>query len=251
MNDSALVQKLRCQDPAAVRHLSDCFLPSVWRFVYVRVNGDRHLAEDIVSETVLALMRAVADDKSDIQNPGAWLRSVASNKVTDHFRAAARVQHLIDEAKKTSPVSDDNDAVKQQELLERRKEIREVMDGLPEQQRMSLEWKYIDKLSVREMAERMQTTEKAVESILFRARREFRQRMTKLKDRDEQPGPVNGTSVRESDRAAVQKTAQKTAALEKPTVEREECQENSASPEAGTRKDMAEQALPTEKVTQS
>ena len=196
MNDSALVQGLRTQDPEAVKHLSDAFLPSVWRFVYVRVNGDQHLAEDIVSETVLALIRAVSDKKTEIRNPGAWLRSVASNKVTDHFRAAARVQHLIDEAKKTSPLAEDEDAVKKQEILERRAEVRDVLDELTEQQRLALEWKYVDKLSVREIAERMQTTEKAVESVLFRARRDFRERVVKAEQRDEMPKPgmLNGVA---------------------------------------------------------
>jgi DNA-directed RNA polymerase specialized sigma24 family protein len=37
-----------------------------------------------------------------------------------------------------------------------------------------LEWKYIDGLSVREMADRLGRTEKAVESVLFRARAAFR-----------------------------------------------------------------------------
>ena len=37
-----------------------------------------------------------------------------------------------------------------------------------------LEWKYLDGLSVRDMAERLGETEKAVESVLYRARREFR-----------------------------------------------------------------------------
>ncbi len=51
------------------------------------------------------------------------------------------------------------------------------MDELSDQQRMALEWKYVERLSVREIAERLDTSEKAAESILFRARKEFRQRM--------------------------------------------------------------------------
>ena len=177
LNDSALVDGLRTQDPAAVQDLNDRFLPSVWRFVYVRVNRDRHLAEDVVSEAVLALIKAAADPDIDIQNPGGWLRTVASNKIADHFRAVARVQHLIDDAKQNSDTFDENDASKQQELEERRAEIRNVMDELPDQQRMALEWKYVEKLSVREIGERLSITEKAAESILFRARKDFRQRM--------------------------------------------------------------------------
>ena len=177
MNDSALVEGLRRHDPVAVKHLSECYLPSVWRFVYVKVKGDRHLAEDIVSESVLALIRAVSDPKVEIGNPIAWLRSVATHKVADHFRAAARVQHLIDQAKQAAPVSDGRDAVQEQELQERREEIRQVLDQLPEQTRLALEWKYIDKLSVKVIAERLDITDKAAESILFRGRKEFRQRI--------------------------------------------------------------------------
>ncbi len=176
LNDSQLVQGLRDQDPSAVRHLTERHLPSVWRFVYVRVNGDRHLAEDIVSETVLALVRAAADE-TDIRNPLAWLRSVASNKLRDHFRAAARVQHHIDAVVRSGESSDDNDAHLQQELTEKRQEVLRAMDELTDQQRLSLEWKYVDKLSVREIAERLETTEKAAESILFRARRALRERL--------------------------------------------------------------------------
>lgn len=187
MNDSALVDGLRRHDPAAVKHLTDCFLPSVWRFVYVRVKGDRHLAEDIVSESVLALIRAVSEPELEIGNPVAWLRSVAAHKVADHFRAAARVQHLIDQAKQAVPANEEKDAVQEQELLERRVEIRRVLDHLPEQTRMALEWKYIDKLSVKEIADRLDLTEKAAESILFRGRKEFRQRILMKDEQDNFP----------------------------------------------------------------
>jgi RNA polymerase sigma factor (sigma-70 family) len=67
--------------------------------VYAKVQSDRHLAEDIVGKAVLALIKAAADPEFEVQNLGGWLRTVASNKIADHFRAAARVQHLIDDAK--------------------------------------------------------------------------------------------------------------------------------------------------------
>ena len=171
--------------------MTECYLPSVWRFVYARVNRDPHLAEDIVSETVLALIKAASDPTADISNPGGWLRSVASNKVNDHFRAAARVQHLIDQAKQTTEVADFDEPSGNQEQEERRAEIRTVMDGLPEQQRLALEWKYVDKLSVRSIADRMDVTEKAAESILFRARREFRDRMLRI---DKEDPPQTGSN---------------------------------------------------------
>lgn len=177
MNDSDLVRGLRERSPAAIRQLSECWIPSVWRFVYVRVSGDQHLAEDIVSECVLALIAAVSDPEKEIANPGGWLRSVAANKVNDHFRAAARVQHLLDQVRPGDGDDSNGDPVGQQELIERREAVRNALDSLGDSQRMALEWKYIDRLSVREIAVRLDLTEKAAESVLFRARREFRERL--------------------------------------------------------------------------
>ncbi len=181
MNDSELVRGLRCRDPAAMQWLSNCHLPSLWRFVYTRVNGNQHLAEDITSETILAMLTTIQSQSenhgdAEILNPAGWLRTVAGRRITDHFRAASRVQHLLQQ----SPNHTDagvSDPAKHQELEETRAEVRQTMDDLPDQYRLALEWKYLDKLSVREIAARWGMTEKAAESILFRARREFRERM--------------------------------------------------------------------------
>ena len=190
LDDSALVDGLRRHDPEAVRYLSETCLPSVWRLVYARVHADRHLAEDIVSEAVLVLLNAVADPAVEIGNPLSWLRTVASNKIADHYRAAARVQHLIDQVQHTQPLVETPDATQQLAVLEQRAEVRRILELLPEQTRVVLEWKYIDKVSVRRISERLGLTEKCVESLLFRGRREFRERMLKLQKSDERAGPV-------------------------------------------------------------
>ena len=229
MNDIDLVRRLREKDPKAVQHLNECYLPSVWRFVFVRVDGNHHLAEDIVSETVLALIRAAASDETEIVNPVGWLRAVANRKVQDHYRAVARVQHLIDQVKHTASSNEiESDPAKLLELKERRAEVRQVMDDLPEQHRIALEWKYIDKLSVREIAMRLDMSEKAAESVLFRARRDFRERISTTESEeasDSQPsaGRSNTTSC----------SAQR-AGPDKETNEGDRSEENSNSSFPGT-----------------
>lgn len=182
LNDSQLVRGLRERNSLAVRYLSECWLPSIWRFVYVRVDGDQHLAEDIVSECVLALIHEASDPEKEILNVGGWLRGVAANKVNDHFRAAARVQHLLDQARPDHDHSAEADPVRQQELKERQAAVRNVLDSLGDAQRMALEWKYLDRLTVKEIAVRLELTEKAAESVLFRARCEFRERFERTSD---------------------------------------------------------------------
>ena len=59
---------------------------------------------------------------------------------------------------------------------ETRAAVARVMVALEDEHRLVLEWKYVEGLSVRAMAQRLGRTEKAVEALMFRARAEFRQR---------------------------------------------------------------------------
>lgn len=176
MDSETLIDGLRRSDPAAARHLHDCLVPSIWRFVFFRVRKNAHLAEDIVSETVLALVDAVTADKQ-IDHPAAWLRTVATRRIQDHFRAVARVEKLLENGQQVSRSADREDAPAKHEQAERRQTVRDALDELPENYRLAMEWKYVDKLGVREIAERLNTTEKAAESILFRARNSLRKRL--------------------------------------------------------------------------
>jgi RNA polymerase sigma factor (sigma-70 family) len=116
--------------------------------------------------------------ESEILNLAGWLRTVAGRRIADHYRAVSRVQHLLPQNHNSRSDCAGADPAKHQELQETRQLVRRAMDSMPEQYRMALEWKYLDQLSVREIAARWKMTEKAVESILFRARREFRDQMT-------------------------------------------------------------------------
>ena len=173
MNNDEFIDGLRKQDPAAARHLNECLVPSIWRFVYFRVNRNQHLAEDIVSETVLALVDAVVAT-TQIEHPAAWLRTVASRRVQDHYRAAARVQHLLENGEQHSNNIDDQDAPAKHDEELKQQTVRDAMDELPDEYRLALEWKYVDKVGVREIASRLDATEKSAESLLFRARNALR-----------------------------------------------------------------------------
>jgi RNA polymerase sigma factor (sigma-70 family) len=57
---------------------------------------------------------------------------------------------------------------------ETRDAVIHALDALTDDQRLVLEWKYLESLSVRDIADRLGRTEKAVEAILYRARISFR-----------------------------------------------------------------------------
>ena len=176
LTDAELVCAARRHDAEAWKTLYERHLPSVWRYSYALL-GNEHHAEDVVGEVMFALLKGI--EQIDTENPkiSAWLRSVVRHKVADHHRRNYRIQDRL----KAVGVSLDSDSLERSsacsiELAETRDQVLEILDSLSERQRLALELKYLEDLRVREIAERMGETEKAVEAILYRARREFRRR---------------------------------------------------------------------------
>ncbi len=178
MTDAELVRQAREQNVEAWNTLSRRYLPLVWRYAYAQLQ-DIHAAEDVVGETMLALLKSIGqiDAESDGKTTkiSAWLRSVVRHKVADHHRRAYRVKdHLPRLATEKQRHDGPQDPSAPLLVDEQKSQIAEILEGLPERQRLALEWKYVEGMRVREIAARLGETEKAVEATLYRARREFR-----------------------------------------------------------------------------
>ena len=179
-SDAQLLRLMQMGDAEAWQELYQRLLPSAWRLAWQLV-GDRQIAEDLVADCLLALCRQANDLDPDSIKLFGWLRGVIRHKAMDHHRAQARRSAALDqraalqatgEAQKHS----DNRPAARSERAEQINDVIAVLEGLDETRRQCLEWKYLERLSVREMAARLDLTEKAVESVLYRARLEFRER---------------------------------------------------------------------------
>lgn len=174
MTDGELLRGAQEGDAAAWRALYQRALPAVWRQAYALV-GDVDVAEDIASETMLALLKNIDRLQTDAPKIAGWLRVVVRCKVADHQRKVFRSRDkmpAVADAYSNGRASGNPSAPLEAE--ETRIEVLRVLDEMPDRQRVILEWKYLDALRVREIAERLGDSEKAVETVLYRARREFR-----------------------------------------------------------------------------
>src|SRR5258705_2812222 len=159
-----------------------------WRTLYARylpfflgqahaLLGDLHAAEDVTSEVMLALLRNIQNLESEVPKLGGWLRAVVRCKAADHQRALIRSRAKMAVAADRLVANGSQTQLGPSaplEVVETKSRVHMALDALPERQRIVLEWKYLDTLSVRGMAERLGENEKANESVLYRARREFR-----------------------------------------------------------------------------
>ena len=168
-SDSVLISRIQAGDREALAALYERYLPSVWRYVHSRV-GHEAASRDVVSETFLAMVQGIGRLDAASTNLAKWLTAVARNKVVDHWRQSTpqvAAQDLEWPEQQTNPAA----AVDASEM---RQAVGRAMDRMDDLQRVALEWKYIDGLTVREIAGQLGRTEKAIEAILYRARAAFR-----------------------------------------------------------------------------
>jgi RNA polymerase sigma factor (sigma-70 family) len=173
--DAELVELIRRGSQASLEILYQRYLPAVWRYAHTRLRGNEHAAEDVVSETFLGAIRNLGKLNPDGGSLYGWLMCIARHKVADHWRAMRRIREnpaLTDtEGGQALDTHDPRDLL---EATENKRHVAETMAALADEERLVLEWKYLEDLSVREIADRTNRTEKAVEATLYRARRSFR-----------------------------------------------------------------------------
>ncbi len=170
--DADLIRRVQAGSETALAALYQRYLPSLWRYVYRRLRGDAPAAEDVVSESFLAAIRGVKRIDPDAVCVCAWLTGIARHKLQDHWRRRGDDCPPLEADAVAAPARPGpHDLL---EADERRARVAEAMARLRDEERLALEWKYVDELSVREIAGRIGRTEKAAEALLYRARRGLR-----------------------------------------------------------------------------
>src|SRR5688572_27547507 len=180
--DRALANRILGGDEAAFRDLFDRFFPRLYRFALARLPGDPDAARDVVQQTFCRAFERLDTYRGEAALY-TWFCQICRNAIADHFRrsgsGAGRVALLEDEPNAraileslAAPAADEPESGAVREQLCRI--VAATLDALPGHYGEALEWKYIDGLSVREIAERLDLGEKAAESLLTRARDSFR-----------------------------------------------------------------------------
>jgi DNA-directed RNA polymerase specialized sigma24 family protein len=126
----------------------DAHREDVWRFLVAAVGRDA--ADDCFQETFMAAMRAYP--KTRIENPRAWVLTIAHRKTLDHHRARGRRAVPVG-AVPDVPAPPDPEPVDDG--------VWERVAELPPKQRAALLLRFAADLSHREIAAAMGTSEEA------------------------------------------------------------------------------------------
>lgn len=184
-SDRAVAKRLLNGDEVAFRELFDSFFPKLYRFALARLDGNEDEAREVVQRTFCKAFERLESYRGEASLYG-WMCQICRNNIVDLARRRQREPHqvtLLEEDGTIQSILETLAAppsVEPESLAWRRdlmRLIQATLDCLPGHYGDVLEWKYVDGLSVKEIAERLAVGPKAAESLLTRARNAFREAM--------------------------------------------------------------------------
>lgn len=164
-NEAFLIEKAR-SDPEAFIALYEHYLPHLYRYSYYRTRS-RQEAEDVVSQTFLKAMENIAGFRQKGIPFGHWLYRIAGNIIYHSFKRLNRENSFIEHLPATAGV----------EITPEQMDLLNYLHELPEAQQQVLTLRYIQDLSIREVARVMDRSEGAVKQLAIRGLRALRERM--------------------------------------------------------------------------
>lgn len=179
LDDQLLIEKLKQGDQGAFSEIVETRKGMVYNTVLGLLQHPED-AEDVTQEVFIKVFESVRQFKGESAF-STWLYRIAVTTALEFLRKKKRkkrfafITSLFGEG--DTPVTDPPDFVHPGVLLDRRENARvlfKAIQKLPENQRIAFSLHKVEGLSYQEVADVMETTVSAVESLIHRARQNLR-----------------------------------------------------------------------------
>jgi RNA polymerase sigma factor (sigma-70 family) len=167
-DDNVLLVAFAKGDRRAAQQLTERLMPKIYSHAYYRL-GNIADAEDVTQEAFLKLWKIAPNWKYDKAQVSTWLYRVVYNLCKERYRRAT-LENLSSAQEVTDGTQSPTDNIDAQY---RQKALYDAMSILPENQRLAIQLRHIDELSNPEIAEIMELSIEAVESLTARGKRKL------------------------------------------------------------------------------
>lgn len=173
-----LLQIRQHRDEGSFTELYDNMADAIYRFIYFKTS-DSDIAQDLLSEVFLKSWKALTDPSAkEVKHLKAFLYVVARNTVNDYYRSATvRKESALEtlaEMPQVLPQSEKiHDKIEAEQVL---KVIKTLKDSYQE----VLLLRYIDELSLNEIAQVLKKTPVAARVLLHRAHQALKREYEKI-----------------------------------------------------------------------
>jgi len=174
-----LVRRMLGGDEDAFDEFYADYFPRLFRFAVLRLR-DPDAAEDIVQTSLIAAVRHLGSWRGEA-TLFTWLCTICRREISAWEQRTSRgvIVSLADDDPSLRAALDSIGAAADAPdaglaRADTGRIVQLALDHLPPRYSRALEWKYLEELSVDDIAGRLQCTPKAAESLLTRARNAFR-----------------------------------------------------------------------------
>jgi RNA polymerase sigma-70 factor (ECF subfamily) len=180
MSDLAIARAVLSGDETAAEAFFSEYFPRLFRFARARLDGDEDAAEEVTQTTLIRAVRKLSTYRGEAAL-FTWLCTLCRHEISSWVERSGRAFHtslaedhpdLQAALEAAAKLSTDPELETGRRELSRL--VRLTLDQLPARYSDVLDCKYVQGLSVDEIAERLGLGYKATESLLTRARQAFR-----------------------------------------------------------------------------
>jgi RNA polymerase sigma factor (sigma-70 family) len=184
LNELELIQQLRAGDEGAFKSLVANHQDLVYNTALGIVQNSED-AEDVAQEVFIQVYRSIDQFKGDARL-STWIYRITTTKALDHIRSRKRKKRFAFITSLFGPndelIHEPVDFQHPGVTLDRKEQaalLFRMIDQLPENQKVAFTLHKTEELSYQEIADVMQLSVSAVESLLFRARQNLRRLLEK------------------------------------------------------------------------
>jgi RNA polymerase sigma-70 factor (ECF subfamily) len=180
--DRKLVKRLLAGDERAFSQFFEENFSRLYRFALARLSSDPEATREVVQTALTKALKNMHTYRGEAAL-FSWLCVICRNELIDAVRRNSRYHETIvltedypeiRDIVEALDAPDSGDPNRQYQKYEVSRLIQVALDKLPPRYGDALEWKYIEGYSVKEIAERMNLSHEAAQSLLARAKKAFR-----------------------------------------------------------------------------
>lgn len=160
MKEKALIQKCKRGERQAFDELIRLYYDYVSGFL-LKATANAALSENLTQETFLKMIRNIEKfDPGGSATFGTWLITIAKNCYIDHLRRNRIELEDID----SLPLEDERNVEDEVEQKLRYEQVMAAMEKLPPEQALAIKLKYVEDMTLAQIAERFVVPPKTIKS---------------------------------------------------------------------------------------
>lgn len=190
MSESEYIHKLIEGDPIAFRNLLHDYQKRIFAVCY-SYTGDSSAADDLAQEVFIEVHKSVKNFRGEAKL-STWMYRVATNKSLNwirqnkkHLRSRSIQRFYENGSQEKADIEDQKQANPSEILIQNEysNSIQIAIDSLPENQKTAFVLNKVEGLSYKKVAEIMDLSLSAVESLIHRARKNLQVKLKDLRNR--------------------------------------------------------------------